>query len=499
MHAMPIDADLAYTQLLARDAAVDGHWFVGVSSTRIYCRPICRVRTPLRRNCHFFETAARAEAAGFRPCLKCRPEVAPRADQARWSVADAAQTLAQQAAAWFDAQLLSGNAPSVATAAAHLGISERHLRRIFATHHGVTPLHHVQTQRLLLAKQLLSDSSLPITQVAQASGFGSVRRFNAAFAAHYRMPPSALRQRARAPGPDVELRLALGWRPPYDVAGVLRFLAQRAIPGVDQIDSAQAMVRRTLRADLLGAGSPAAWVEVQWPTGAHRVTLRAPASLAPWSAALGAAVRHWLDLDAQPDAVQTTLHALNPTPGLRLPGGVDGFELAVRAVLGQQVTVAAARTLAGRVVARAGVPLATPWPDLSHAFPSPLQLLALDADALTALGILRGRAAALRALAEAWPQLQPLCIPGAPPQPLITALCALPGIGPWTAHYIAMRALGWADAWLPGDVALRKAYAAHTGRPLTPREADTPPPAWAPWRAYAVLALWRSLDTRNPP
>lgn len=496
---MPINADLAYTQLLARDAAVDGHWFVGVSSTRIYCRPVCRVRTPLRRNCHFFETAARAEAAGFRPCLKCRPEVAPHDGQARWSVVDATHTLAHQAAEALDAQLRRGDVPSVAATAAHLGISERHLRRIFATHHGVPPLHHVQTQRLLLAKQLLSDSALPITQVAQASGFGSVRRFNAAFVAHYRLQPSALRQRLPAATRDEDLRLTLGWRPPYDVAGVLRFLDQRAIPGVDQIDSAQHAVRRTLRAELLGAGAPAAWVEVQWPANAHHVTLRAPAALAPWAAALSAAVRHWLDLDAEPEAVHTTLHALNPPPGLRLPGGVDAFEIAVRAVLGQQVTVAAARTLAGRLVACAGVPLASPWPALHHAFPSPTQLLALDAETLSALGILRSRALALRALAEAWPQLQPLCTPGAAPPPLIDALCALPGIGPWTAHYIAMRALGWADAWLPGDVALRKAYAGHAGRPLTPREADTPPPAWAPWRAYAVLALWRCLDTRSPP
>ena len=188
-----IDADTAYQAHTARDARFDGRWFVGVTSTRVYCRPICRVRTPRRENCRFFETPAQAEAAAFRPCLKCRPEIAPGLSL-RWSVMDASRTLARQAAQQLDARAGSGEAPNVGSLAATLGVSERHLRRIFNAEHGVTPLQYMQTRRLLLAKQLLTDTSLPVTQVARASGFQSVRRFNAAFASSYRMNPSRLRR-----------------------------------------------------------------------------------------------------------------------------------------------------------------------------------------------------------------------------------------------------------------------------------------------------------------
>ena len=223
--------DAAYLALRARDARFDGQLFVGVASTGIYCRPICRVRTPRRENCKFFESAARAEAAGFRPCLNCRPELAPAGPA--WSVMDASRTLARQAAHWLDEQLAQQVTVSVAGWAGALGITDRHLRRIFTAEHGVTPQQYLQTRRLLLAKQLLTDTHLPMTDVASASGFGSVRRFNAAFLAYHRLAPGQLRRSTRdVDGPPMRA-VRLGWRPPYDVDALMRFLEQRAIPGVE--------------------------------------------------------------------------------------------------------------------------------------------------------------------------------------------------------------------------------------------------------------------------
>ncbi len=496
---MPLDADASYQALASRDARFDGLLFVGVTSTRIYCRPICRVRTPRRENCRFFETAAQAEAQAFRPCLKCRPEVAPGAGLA-WTVMDASRTLARQAAMHLDTQAASGEAPRVAELATRLGVSERHLRRIFLAAHGVSPLQYLQTRRLLLAKQLLTDTALPVSQVALACGFRSLRRFNAAFADNYRMSPSRLRGSVEDGAPrtrpiaerssDDSVAITLGYRPPYDVAALLRFVALRAIPGVESVQGRS--IRRTLRPGLVGP--QAGWVEAEFPTEVAQVRLRYAAALAPASGALVGEVRRWLDLDADPQAIDTALTALPGGPGLRLPGGLDAFELAVRAVLGQQVTVAAARTLAARLVERFGTPLATPWPEVHRLFPAPETLAVLAPERIAELGIIRTRAGAIVALAMAWPELAATLRSGAPADALIERLCALPGIGPWTAHYIAMRALGWPDAFPPQDVAVLKAMKTPFDV-TTQRQADACAEAWRPWRAYAVLRLWNSLET----
>lgn len=489
---MPLDPDAAYQALAARDARFDGRLFVGVTSTGVYCRPICRVRTPLRRNCRFFETPAQAEAAAFRPCLKCRPEIAP-GPGLPWSVMDASRTLARQAADALEAQAGSGAAPSLVAVAQRLGVSDRHLRRIFAAEHGVTPLQYLQTRRLLLAKQLLTDTALPVAQVALASGFRSLRRFNAAFADSYRMSPSRLRgaaaeDPAHPATPLDALTVTLAYRSPCDHAALLRFVAQRAIPGIEQAEGL--VIRRSLRA---GSVAPEpGWIEARFVPQADRVQLRFAAAWAPASARIVAQVRRWLDLDAAPAAIDTTLAELPGAPGIRLPGSLDTFELALRAVLGQQVTVAAARTLARRLVERFGTPLATPWPDIDRAFPAPAALAAAALEDVAALGIVRTRANALIELARAWPDLQTrLSAPG-DPQALIDALTALPGIGDWTAHYIAMRASGWPDAFPPNDVAVLKAMRQRFGA-LTPRAAVARAEAWRPWRAYAVLRLWNSL------
>ena len=488
---MTFDPDAAYQVLIARDARFDGRLFVGVTSTGVYCRPICRVRTPLQRNCRFFETPAQAEAASFRPCLKCRPEIAPGAGLP-WSVMDASRTLARQAAQELNTQAASGEAASLAALAAKLGVSDRHLRRIFAAEQGVTPMQYLQTRRLLLAKQLLTDSALPVAQVALASGFRSLRRFNAAFAHQYRMSPSRLRGAAgdepdRADATPDAITLTLAYRAPFDQVALLRFVAQRAIPGIEEVDGTT--IRRTLRAGSVAA--QAGWVEARFDPSRERVQLRFAPALAASSARMLAAARRWLDLDAAPAGIDAALANLPGTPGIRLPGSLDAFELAVRAVLGQQVTVAAARTLARRVVEHFGTPLATPWPSLARAFPSPQTLAAATLDSVASLGIVRTRSNALIAMAQAWPALEAAM---ASPDDFIAALCELPGIGPWTAHYIAMRALGWPDAFPPNDVAVLKAMRLLFGT-QNQRDADAQAQAWRPWRAYAVLRLWNSLET----
>ena len=503
---MTIDGDAAYQVLLARDARFDGKLFVGVTSTGIYCRPICRVRTPARRNCRFFDSPAQAEAEAFRPCLKCRPEIAP-GPGLPWTVMDASRTLAVQAAAALDASAASGETPSVAELAGRLGVSDRHLRRIFFAEHGVTPLQYLQTRRLLLAKQLLTDTKMPISQVALTSGFKSLRRFNAAFAGGYRMNPTRLRRTAKSAGPaaaesppasdEAPIAVTLGYRPPHDAKALLAFLAQRAIPGIEVVDGLS--VRRSVRAGAIegAAREVAGWLEARFLPETSRVRLSFAPALGPASGALIAAVRRWLDLDAAPEAIDAALAELPGAPGLRLPGSVDGFELAARAVLGQQVTVAGARTLARRLVDRFGSDVATPWTDVQRAFPAPAALASEPIERIAELGIIRSRAGAILALARDWSTLAPLLARGADPEQLVERLRTLPGIGAWTAHYIAMRALGWPDAFPPGDIAALKAMQ-RLFAVASAREAEARAAAWRPWRSYALLRLWNSLSSGDP-
>ena len=487
---MTFDNDAAYQAILARDARFDGRLFVGVTSTGIYCRPICRVRTPMKKNCRFFSTAAQAEGATFRPCMKCRPEIAP-GPGLPWTVMDSSRTLACQAANALDSETAGGDAPSVAMLAERLGVSDRHLRRIFAAEHGVTPVQYLQTRRLLLAKQLLTDTRLPVAQVALASGFRSLRRFNAAFAEGYRMNPARLRKAATgatAPAEEGAVAVTLAYRAPYDVPALLRFIEQRAIPGIESV--VEAGIRRTVRAGTLVAAP--GWIEATFSPHAAQVRLRFAPSLAAASGRIVGAARRWLDLDAAPDAIDATLGDIPGAPGLRLPVSLDGFELAVRAVLGQQVTVAGARTLAQRLAERFGEPVATPWPGIDRAFPEPAVLAAAPVAAIAELGIIRARAGAIGAIAQSWPALAGQLQPRVDPARLIERLCLLPGIGPWTGHYIAMRALGWPDAFPPNDVAVLKAMGQLFGT-TSQREAQARAQAWQPWRSYAVLRLWNTL------
>ncbi len=481
---MVLDPDAAYLAVKARDARFDGRLFIGVTSTGVYCRPVCRVRTPRRENCRFFDTRAQAEAAAFRPCLKCRPEIAPGL-----SNMDSSQQLADTAARWIEHAVHGGTPTRLPRLATRLGVTDRHLRRIFHATHGVSPHAYLTTQRLLLAKQLLTDTRQPITQVALASGFDSLRRFNAAFVEHYRLNPSQLRnRRGAAPGADAPLRLA--YRPPYDVAAVLAFFARRQVRGVEQVEGLS--IRRTL--GWLHRGQRlAGWLACRFVPERHEVHVHAAPSLAPVLGAVLQAVRHELDLDADPVRIDPVL-ALVPGPmreGTRLPGGMDGFELAVRVILGQQVTVKAARTLTERLVQHLGTPIDTPYPALTHVFPDAATLASADPQAIGTLGIVRQRVKALQALATEVAAGRIELHRGAPLGATLAALNALPGIGDWTAQVIAMRALAWPDAWPASDIGLMNALGSRDARHIT-----TLAEPWRPWRAYAVMKLWQQLE--NP-
>lgn len=493
--------DTQYLALKARDARFDGLFFAGVTSTGIYCRPVCRVRLPKRENCRFFLQAAQAERAGFRPCLRCRPELAPRrpgyaqADSAKaWSTQDASSILALQAAQLIDTPEAWGSAtPSMAQLARRLGVSDRHLRRIFDAHFGVSPMQYLQTRRLLCAKQLLTDTALPIRQVAMLSGFASLRRFNAAFVQHYALQPSRLRGAPRdgAATRASALQLRLAYRPPYDVLALLRFFAVRQVNGVEQVDLAatRPSLSRTIALELDGKRY-SGWFSAAFDSPQARVELRVSESLVeilPW---VIARVRALLDLDADPQAINARLHDTFPHgDGLRLPGCVDGFELAVRAVLGQQVTVAAARTLAQRLVGHFGEALAAPRPGLSRLFPRASTLAAAGDDDLGQLGIVRQRQVAIRALAAAVLEQRLQLHVGADVRSTVETLKTLPGIGDWTAQYIAMRALHWPDAFPAGDVALQRSLGLRSAKNPA-QAASAAAQAWQPWRSYATIRAW---------
>jgi AraC family transcriptional regulator of adaptative response / DNA-3-methyladenine glycosylase II len=480
---MTLDHDAAYQAMCTHDVRFDGRLFVGVTSTGVYCRPVCRVRVPRRENCRFFGTAPQAEAQGFRPCLRCRPELAPGL-----SLADSSQALAHQAAAWLADAAVAGDELAMPALAARLGVTDRHLRRIFTQVHGVSPIDHVTTHRLLLATQLPTDPPMPVTEVALASGFASVRRFNAAFAARYRMNPTALRKArdtTREAEGDAVLRLA--FRPPYDHAGVIAFFTHRALPGVEAVQGRT--LRRTLALRHQGQAL-AGWVEASLRPDRDEVAVSVAPALLPALGALLPRIRHWLDLDAEPARIDPALRAVGGRrPGVRVPGTLDGFEAAVRIVLGQQVTVAAARTLTARLVARFGTPLATPWPDLNQLFPSAESLAQADADAIGTLGIVRQRTGALQALARAVAEGRLRLDRHAPLEPTLDALRALPGIGEWTAQLIAMRALAWPDAFPASDIGVLNALGT---RDVVAVSAAAE--AWRPWRAYAVMKLWLALE-----
>ncbi|MGY3039001.1 AraC family transcriptional regulator of adaptative response / DNA-3-methyladenine glycosylase II [Rhodanobacter sp. TND4EL1] len=471
----------------SRDARFDGLFFTAVSSTGIYCRPVCPAPAAKRENVRYFANAAAAEVAGYRPCLRCRPELAPGSDE--WQRGN---RVVAGALKLIEAGALAEQ--SLDELAARLGVGARQLRRLFVEHIGAPPISVHTTRRLLFAKQLLTETALPVTEVALASGFRSLRRFNAAFAQANRIEPRELRRHPRAAA-GAPLVLRLGYRPPYAFDALLAFLRTRALPGVEQVDELG-------YARVFGLASAPGWLRVSaWPDDGHALQLELLCPQPTQILGVVTTLRRMFDLDANPQMITDTFSSdpvLGPLrqhePGLRLPGGWDGFEIAVRAVLGQQISVAAARTLAGRIVQRWGEPVAGLPAGLERLFPTPAALA--DAD-LRAIGLTTSRAATVRGMARALLDGRVDFRTEQSLDEFVARWVALPGIGEWTAHYMGMRALGHPDAFPAADLILRRA-ANPDGDALTTSELSRVAEAWRPWRAYAVMHLWRSSASVTP-
>lgn len=464
---------------LTRDVRFDGLFFTAVTSTGIFCRSVCPAPPAKPAHVRYFANAAAASAAGFRPCLRCRPECA--AGTSAWRSGNA---LVAGALRLLDAGLLD-NAP-VGVLAERVGVSERHLRRLFVDVLGASPVQVAATRRLLFARQLLNQTHLGMTDIALASGYGSVRRFNAVFRDRYGMAPREMRRgRAGSRGDALELRLS--WRPPFDFAGALAFLARRALPGLEIVDEHSYQRRFVL------AGEPGT---LEVAACEHELALRLRVQHAQVRVLpdIVARVRRLFDLDADAQAIATVLGCdrrltpwLKRYPGVRVPGAWDGFEIAVRAVVGQQISVAAARTFCQRLVERFGEAMSTLQGEAWHTFPTPQVLASAD---LSHIGLTRARTRTLSEMARAVVESRVDFRADQGLDAFVAAWTALPGIGPWTAHYIAMRALGHPDAFPAADLVLRKMAGDDT--PLPTRELEQRSQAWRPWRAYVTTLLWRA-------
>lgn len=487
-----LDRTVCIGALNARDARFDGVFFVGVATTGVYCRPVCPSRFAHDENRRFFASAAAAEHAGFRPCLRCRPELAP--GRAR---CDAVSRLAADAVHRIGAGALNGG--SVGALAAELGVSERHLRRVLHHELGIPPLALAQTHRLLLAKQLLADTDLSVTQIAYASGFQSLRRFNAAFLDRYGLSPGMLRrggavparapQRETASGlPDDAVGLTLDYRAPLAWDALLATLSRDALPGVERVEGTR--YARTVR---LGAGTGVVIIAPGAASRGARPRLRVAVSLGLLPALMPvlARLRQLFDLDAEPAAVDACLAGgglaahVQRRPGLRLPGAFDGFETALGALLrgGARDT----RALARRVMETLGAPVETGLPGLDRLAPTAARVAEAGSDGLAALGVPRLTAEVLAAVARAVADGMLSLESGGDPHSTRTALMGL-GVGERAADEIIGRALCWPDAFAAADPALQQA-AGVTDAPALAERAER----WRPWRAYAALHLRASL------
>lgn len=481
-----LDRDACYRAFQARDPRFDGRLFVGVTSTGIYCRPVCPARSPKLENCVFFPSAAAAQEAGFRPCLRCRPETAP--DLASWH--GTANTVSR-ALALIAEGALDGGESGVDALASRLGVGERQLRRLFNQHLGASPVSVAQTRRVLFAKQLIQETRMPMAEIALAAGFGSIRRFNEIFLNLFHRPPSALRRKFSNVVED-GVTLRLRYRPPYDWPAMLAYLEARVIDGIEEVVGG--IYRRTV-ANNGSLGT----VEVRHEPARNNlaVTVRFPCVRS--LPAILVRVRRVFDVGADIETIDSHLSRdpflaslVAQRPGLRAPGGWDGFELAVRAILGQQVTVVAARKLASKLVALCGETLSTEnrfSSKLTHAFPSPERVAGADLDAI---GMPTARRTSLKALANAAMADPHLFHPFGTVEEAIARLRAIPGIGEWTAQYIALRALREPDAFPASDIGLLRGASSKTGIRPTPADLLLRAEPWRPWRAYAAQHLWAS-------
>jgi AraC family transcriptional regulator of adaptative response / DNA-3-methyladenine glycosylase II len=479
---MNLDADTYYSAILARDGRFDGVFFTGIVSTGVYCRPVCPAKTPNKVNCRFFPTATSAEAAGFRPCMRCRPELSPAvSDGNRSSIVQRAFTLLQSGE-YSDYK--------IGEIAAELGLSERQLRRLFLQECGLPPIAFAQTQRMLFAKRLLQETPLSMADVAFSAGFGSVRRFNTLFRDRYGLVPSDMRGTRVSPISDT-IALRMAYRPPFAWQQMLDFLAMRAIAGVENVSDGA--YYRSVEID-----GHQGWLKVEHLAGKNSLLVTLPTTLTPVLMVVLARLRRLFDLDANPLVIAEHLSAdprLSPLiqhfPGLRVPGAWDGFELAVRAVLGQQVSVRGASTLATRLAKTFGKPSVSPHNAINRISPEAQVLAAASPEQIAVIGLPLKRAVTLQALARAVAVGEIRLHSGADAEQAIEKLKMIAGIGDWTAQYIVMRAVRWPDAFPAGDLGLLKAVGLggpKGGAGLLPLAEK-----WRPWRAYAAMYLWSSL------
>ncbi|MDR1035153.1 MAG: helix-turn-helix domain-containing protein [Deltaproteobacteria bacterium] len=546
---MLANKDALYAAFLAKDPRFDGRVFVGISSTKVYCRPVCRAKQAKKENCTFFASAAQAEQAGYRPCLVCRPELAPGR-----AITDASARLAVRAARMLEERC--GEAEGMSEIAAKLGTSDRHLRRVFQDEFGVPPVQYLQTSRLLLAKGLLTDTRLPVLEVAMASGFGSLRRFNDLFRRRYGIVPTDLR---KPTGPknvaDAPVTLRLGYRPPYRWEAMLSFLEGRAISGVEAVRDGEYLRTVSLPSPGNDGGRVTGWLKVGNVADRNAISVTASETLMPVMPQVLSKVRRLFDLYCDPEAVYGALGSMNRIapglclPGTRVPGAFDAFETAARAILGQQITVRAAGTLASRIAEELGEPVDTGIEGLARSFPGPESLAAMSGmpsgtgresdggapqrtgrgpdrgkpvssghgpdhgdsgrsgrgpahvhppgsleDCLGRLGVVSARSRAIGSLAEAVARGEvDLDLPQDPEEEM-KKLTAIHGIGSWTAGYIGMRTGGWPDIFLETDAGIRKAL---PGR--SPGELVKLAEEWRPWRSYATMNLWNSLSRKEEP
>ena len=482
---MELDTDRCYRAVTRRDQRFDGRFFTAVVTTGVYCRTVCPAPTPKRVNVRFYACAAAAEAAGFRPCRRCRPETSPGTPAWLGTSATVSRALRQIADGALDDARLDD-------LAGRLGIGDRHLRRLFLHHLGASPIAIAQTRRLHFARRLIDETALPASEIAFAAGFASIRRFNDAIRHAFGKAPTALRngnhRHAQSAG---ALVLRLPFRPPFDWAAIVRFLEPRATPGIERVNAES--YRRTISVD--GAHG---MIEVRPVRGASFLLLHLTIPVVRGLIQIVERTRRLFDLGADPAEISGQLrrdahlrHLVDARPGLRVPGAWDGFELAVRAILGQQVTVRGATTLAARLVQTFGEPLAVaPDDGLTHLFPTAAVLAKAH---VAQIGIPKMRADSIRHLAAAVSSGDLSLDASAGLDEIVGRLTQIPGIGPWTAHYIAMRSIGEPDAFPTGDLGLRRALGRRDhpiAAPALARLAE----AWRPWRAYAAMHLWTSLS-----
>ncbi|MEY8382583.1 AlkA N-terminal domain-containing protein [Christensenellaceae bacterium 44-20] len=481
--------EFLYEAFQAKDTRFDGRYFVGISSTKIYCRPTCRAKQPKRENCTFFSSAAEAEQAGYRPCLLCRPELAPGS-----AVIDASSSLAKKAARLMAEHC--GDGLRVAEVAQKLGCTDRHLRRVFFAEYHVSPIQYLQTCRLLLAKNLLTDTQLSVLDVAMASGFGSLRRLNDLFQKRYHLSPTALRKNAaNGKMQSHGITVALGYHPPYQWEKMLDFLQKRAIPGVEVVSENAYL--RTVRLKNRDGKKYCGWIRVQNCPKKNVLAVTLSDALIPVLSKVLARVRAMFDLYAEPNVICERLQTMNQIRpgacvlGLRVPGCFEPFEMAVRAVLGQQITVKAASSLAGKIALTYGTPIWTGVDGLTHLFPEAEDMIALKdeiQERLGVLGVIAARSRCILALAQALESGEIALGIYADPEQEMAKLMQIKGIGSWTAKYLAMRTMGWPDAFLETDIGAKHALPEYT-----PKERLELSRQWRPWRSYAMICLW-NLD-----